>query len=190
MKLQNPEILDLTALYNVAEEIINNYKQQLEIDNINASNDLVNSIEWNIIQKDENTLTLEMSLFNYWFWVEYGRSASRTSGWDNPIDDISQWIISKISRGKFIPRADKKIPTTQKEIRKVASAIYKKITNEGYYEHNSQGKYPLHNSLQKSIEEGLLDRFAMALTQPLCGEVVSDLKALEIREKPKVRPKR
>lgn len=190
MNKQDSKILDLTPLYNVAEDIIQNYRDEIIAIDAVGTGTLLNSIDFDIIQVNDNTLTLQLSVAQHYFWVEYGRSASRTSGWDNPIDDLSQWIISKISRGKFIPRADKKIPTTQQEIKRTASAIYNKITNKGYYKDNSQGKYPLHNSLQKSIEEGLLERFAMALTQPLCGEVVSDLKALEIREKPKVRPKR
>lgn len=190
MNKQDSKILDLTPLYNVAEEIIQNYRDEVIAIDAIGSGELLNSIDFDIIQVNENTLTLQLSVAEQYIWVEYGRSLSRTSGWDNPIDDLSNWIISKISRGKFIPKADKKIPTTQKEIRKTASAIYHKITNEGYYEHDSRGKYPLNNSLEKSIEQGLIERFAMALTQPLAGEVVADLKKLEIREKPKVRPKR
>lgn len=185
MNKQDPKILDLSALYNVAEEIIQNYRDEIIAIDAIGSGSLLNSIDFDIIQVNENTLTLQLSVAEHYIWVEYGRSPSKTSGWDNPIDDLSKWIINKIQRGKFIPRPDKQIPTTQQEIKRTASAIYHKITNEGYYEHDSKGKYPLHNSLQKSIEQGLLERFAMALTQPLCGEVVSDLKALEIREKPK-----
>lgn len=187
---KRPEILDLTALYNVAEEIIQNYKEQLEIDNAVASGDLLNSIEWNIVQKDENTLTLEMSLFDYWFYVEYGRNPtqSQSTVWETPIQDISNWIINKIKRGKLIPKPNQEIPTTQKEIRKVAYAIVQKIHKFGYYGYNVEGKHSLEKSLQRSEEEKLIERFAIALTQPLCGEVVSELNKIETRKKPK--PKR
>lgn len=192
MKLQNPEILDLTQLYNISEQIINNYKQQLEKDNAVASGNLINSIEWNIVQKDENTLTLEMSIAEYFVWVELGRrpTQSNTNSWNNPINDISNWIINKIKRGKLIPKPNQEIPTTQKQIQQVSYAIVNKIHKYGYYDYNSQGKHSLEKSLQKSEIEQLIERFAMALTQPLCGEIVADLKKLEIREKPKVRPKR
>lgn len=190
MNKQDPKILDLTPLYNVAEEIIQNYRDEIIAIDAIGTGTLLDSIDFDIIQVNDNTLTLQLTVAEHYIWVEYGRSPSRTDGWANPIEDLSQWIISKISRGKFIPRADKKIPTIQKEIRKVASSIYSKITKYGYYGTTSQGKHPLENSLTKSEQEGLIERFAMAMTQPLCGEVVSDFKALEIRKKPNVRPKR
>lgn len=189
MKLQNPNILDLSSLYNVAEEIINNYKEQLEIDNAVASGDLLNSIEWNIVQKDENTLTLEMSLFDYWFYVEYGRNPtqSQSTVWETPIQDISNWIINKIKRGKLIPKPNQEIPTTQKEIRKVAYAIVQKIHKFGYYGYNVEGKHSLEKSLQKSENEQLFERFVNALVQPLCGEIVAELNTLSVRQQPKQR---
>ena len=191
MKLQNPNILDLSSLYNVAEEIINNYKEQLELDNTVASGDLLNSIEWNIVQKDENTLTLEMSLFNYWYWVEYGREKTKKleDKWENPVEDISRWIINKISRGKFLPKPDKKIPTTQKEIRQVSYAIVNKIHEVGYYGDGDThyGKHSLEKSLQKSENEQLFERFVNALVQPLCGEIVAELNTLSKRQQPKQR---
>lgn len=190
MNKQDPKILDLTALYNVAEEIIQNYKEQLEIDNAVASGDLLNSIEWNIVQKDENTLTLEMSLFDYWFYVEYGRNptSKNETKWVDSVGDIERWYIAKMKKGKLIPKPNQEIPTTQKEIRKVAYAIVQKIHNFGFYEYYNEGKHSLEKSLQRSEEEKLIERFAMALTQPLCGEVVSELNKIETRKKPK--PKR
>ena len=190
MNKQDSKILDLSPLYNVAEEIIQNYRNEIIAIDAIGTGTLLNSIDFDIIQVNDNTLTLQLSVAEHYIWVEYGRSPSRTSGWDDPIYDLSKWIISKISRGKFIPRSDKQISTTQKEIRKTASSIYHKITTQGYYGTNQSGKHPLEKSIDKSQADGLIERFAMALTQPLAGEVVADIKKLEIREKPKVRPKR
>lgn len=185
----DPKILDLTALYNVAEEIINNYKEQLELDNINSSGSLSNSIEWNIAKKDENTLTLEMQLFDYWYYIEYGRNPSvGNSDWENPISDLSNWIINKIKQGTFIPRPDKQIPTTQQEIKKVANAIYDKITKYGFYGYNSEGKHSLDKTLKKSIADGLVDKFCNAVGGELANEIVVELKQIETRPIPK--PKR
>lgn len=179
----NANDIELSKLYDVAELIINNYKQQLEIDNINASNDLVNSIEWNIVQKDENTLTLQMDILHYFYYVEFGRQPSKTDGWDNPISDLSNWIINKIKKGKFIPKADKPIPTTQQEIKRTASAIYSKITKYGYYGYNQSGKHPLQTSLQKSANEGLIDKFVNAIGGELANEIVVELNTLNIKRK-------
>lgn len=184
----NANDIELSKLYDVAELIINNYKQQLEIDNINASNDLVNSIEWNIIQKDENTLTLQMDILHYFYYVEFGRQPSKTDGWENPISDLSNWIINKIKKGTFIPRPDKQIPTTQQEIKKVANAIYDKITKYGFYGYNSEGKHSLDKTLQKSIADGLVEKFCNAIGGEMANEIVVELKQIETRKKPK--PKR
>ena len=181
--------IELSKLYDIAELIIANYKQQLDIDNINASGDLLNSIEWNIAKKDENTLTLEMQLFDYWYYIEYGRNPSvGNSEWENPISDLSKWIINKIKQGTFVPRPDKQIPTTQQEIKNVASAIYDKITKYGFYGYNSEGKHSLDKTLKKSIADGLVDKFCNAVGGALSTEIVVELKQIETRPIPK--PKR
>lgn len=186
--------LDLVQLYDIGEQIINNYKEQLDLDNVIASGELVNSIDWNIVQKDENTLTLEMSLFNYWYWVEYGREKTKKleDKWETPIEDISNWVINKIKRGKFIPKPDKKIPTTQKEIRQVSYAIVNKIHEVGYYGDGDThyGKHPLEKSLQKSVNEGLIDKFINGISQDFADQIKTELNSLSIRKIPKqTRPK-
>ena len=181
--------IELSKLYDVGLQIIDKYKEQLENDNINASGSLSNSIEWNIVKKDNNTLTLEMSLYNYYYFVEYGRNPSvGNSEWENPINDISNWIINKIKRGKLIPRHDKQIPTTQQEIKKTAYAIVNKIHKYGYYGYNVEGKHPLQTSLQKSANEGLIDKFCNAIGGEMANEIVVELNKIETRTKPK--PKR
>lgn len=191
MNKQDPKILDLTALYNVAVEIIQNYKEQLEIDNVNATDTLLNSIQWSIIEKD-NLLTLEMQIADYFIYTEYGRNPTQGQSvkWENPVEDIKRWYRKKSAKGKLIPKPNQTIPTTEKEIEKVAYAIVNKIHKYGYYGTTSEGKHSLEKAMKRSKEEELIDRFAMALTQPLAGEVVADLKKLEIREKPNIRPKK
>ena len=166
--------IELSKLYDIGKQIINKYKEQLEIDNINTSGSLSNSIEWNIVKKDENTLTLEMQLFDYWIYTEVGRNPTQaqTTEWDDSIGDIKKWIISKIQRGKFIPRPDKQIPTTDREIEQTAYAIVNKIHKYGYYGYNQSGKHPLQTSLQKSANEGLIDKFCNAVGGELANEIV------------------
>lgn len=181
--------IELSKLYDIGLQIIDKYKEQLEIDNVNASGSLSNSIEWNIVKKDNNTLTLEMSLYDYYYYVEYGRNPSvGNSEWENPERDISDWIINKIKRGKLIPRHDKPIPTTQQEIKRTAYAIVQKIHKYGYYGYNVEGKHPLEKSLQKSANEGLIDKFVNAIGGELANEIVVELNKIETRPIPK--PKR
>ena len=191
MNKQDPKILDLTALYNVAVEIIQNYKEQLEIDNVNATDTLLNSIQWSIIEKDD-LLTLEMQIADYFIYTEYGRNPTQGQSikWENPVEDIKRWYRKKSAKGKLIPKPNQTIPTTEKEIEKVAYAIVNKIHKYGYYGTTSEGKHSLEKAMKRSKEEELIDRFAMALTQPLAGEVVAEIKTLEIRKKPNVRPKK
>lgn len=191
MNKQDPKILDLTALYNVAVEIIQNYKEQLEIDNVNATDTLLNSIQWSIIEKD-NLLTLEMQIADYFIYTEYGRNPTQGQSvkWENPVEDIKRWYRKKSAKGKLIPKPNQTIPTTEKEIEKVAYAIVNKIHKYGYYGTTSEGKHSLEKAMKRSKEEELIDRFAMALTQPLAGEVVAEIKTLEIRKKPNIRPKK
>lgn len=182
--------IELSKLYDIGKQIIDKYKEQLELDNINASGSLSNSIEWNIVQKDENTLTLEMSLYDYWIYTEYGRqpTQAQTTKWDDSIGDIKKWIINKIEKGKFIPRPDKQIPTTDREIEQTAYAIVNKIHKYGYYGYNQSGKHPLQTSLQKSANEGLIDKFCNAVGGELANEIVVELNKLSVRPIPK--PKR
>ena len=182
--------IELSKLYDIGKQIIDKYKEQLELDNINASGSLSNSIEWNIVKKNENTLTLEMSLFDYWIYTEYGRqpTQAQSTKWDDSVGDIKKWIINKIEKGKFIPRPDKQIPTTDKQIEQTAYAIVNKIHKYGYYEYNQSGKHPLQTSLQKSANEGLIDKFCNAVGGELANEIVFELNKLSVRPKPK--PKR
>ena len=182
--------IELSKLYDIGKQIIDKYREQLELDNINASDSLSNSIEWNIVKKNENTLTLEMSLFDYWIYTEYGRqpTSAQSTKWDDSVGDIKKWIINKIKKGKFIPRPDKQIPTTDKQIEQTAYAIVNKIHKYGYYEYNQSGKHPLQTSLQKSANEGLIDRFCNAVGGELANEIVVELNKLSVRPKPK--PKR
>ena len=182
--------IELSKLYDIGKQIIDKYKEQLELDNINASGSLSNSIEWNIVKKNENTLTLEMSLFDYWIYTEYGRqpTQAQSTKWDDSVGDIKKWIINKIKKGKFIPRPDKQIPTTDKQIEQTAYAIVNKIHKYGYYEYNQSGKHPLQTSLQKSANEGLIDKFCNAVGGELANEIVVELNKLSVRPKPK--PKR
>ena len=178
----------MSVLYDIAEEIIQNYRDEIiDIDAI-GKGDLLNSIDYNIVRKNENTLTLELIVLDYYYFIEFGRkpTSKLKTKWDDPIGDISNWISKKIQRGKWIGRADRPIPTTDKEIQKVSYAIVQKIHNVGFYGDTHYGKHPLENSLKKSIADGLIDKFCSVFAEQYNTELLSDISGLT--EKLKKRP--
>ena len=190
---KNPFTFDLVPLYDIADEIINIYKNEIiNIDAI-APGDLLNSIDFDIVQKDDNTLTLQLIVLDYYYFIEWGRDKTGRldTPWENPVEDISRWINKKIQRGKWIPKNNKPIPTTQKEIRKASYAIIKKIHEHGYYTNGDggtrYGKHPLQNTLKKSIADGLIEKFTNALADQMQNDIVVDITGLS--DKLKKRPK-
>lgn len=188
MKKKATEI-DLVPLYDIADEIIQNYKQEIiNIDAI-ATGDLLNSIDFEIVQKDENTLTLQLIVLDYYYFIEFGRgkTGKLETKWNDPIGDISRWITKKIQRGKWIGRADRPIPTTSTQIRQAAYAIVQKIHEQGYYGLSQEGKHPLEKSLQKSMGDGLIEKFCNVFKEQYQDDILVDITGLS--DKLKKRPK-
>lgn len=186
---KNPFTFDLVPLYDIADEIINIYKNEIiNIDAV-ATGNLLNSIDFEIVQKNDNTLTLQLIVLDYYYFIEFGRdkTGKLQSKWDNPVEDISRWLTKKIERGKFIPKNNREIPTTQKEIRKASYAIVQKIHDFGYYDYNHHGKHPLENTLKKSIADGLINKFTNVLAEQYQNDIVVDITGLtsKLTKRPK-----
>lgn len=153
---------DQTALYDVASQIADLYRQTLEEVGAVAEGKLKN-FDWNI-EFDGNTFNLYFNLEEYWKWIEDGRPPSYSDGWSDPIEDLKRWIQVK----QLVPRpaTSGKIP----KIENVAYAIYMKITKEGY-----QGRRPLEKAMEKADSSGLTDRLADELTRLLEQQVDEDV---------------
>lgn len=191
MKKKVTEI-DLVPLYDIADDIIQNYKDELVNSGAVATEELLKSINFEIVQKDENTLTLQLIVLDYYYYVEFGRdkTGKLQSKWADPIGDITRWIEAKKANGRWIGRADRPIPTTQTEIRQAAYAIVQKIHNQGFYTNNGgpyYGKHPLQNSLQKSIGDGLIEKFCNVFKEQYQDDILVDITGLS--DKLKKRPK-
>lgn len=187
---KSPFSFDLVPLYDIADEIINIYKNEIYFNaEAVATGDLLNSIDFEIVQKDDNTLTLQLIVLDYYYFIEFGRKPTEKlkDKWDNPVEDISRWLTKKIERGKFIPKNNREVPSTQKEIRKVSYAIVQKIHDFGFYNYNSEGKKPLEKALQKSIADGLINKFTTALAEQYQNDILVDITGLS--DKLKKRPK-
>lgn len=180
---------DLVPLYDIADEIINIYKNEIKDIDAIGTGDLLNSIDFDIVQKNDNTLTLQLIVLDYYYFIEFGRKPTDKleTKWENPMYDIGKWVISKIRRGKWIGKANKPIPKTIKDIRRVSYAIIQKIHATGFYDDTHHGKQPLEKALQKSIADGLIDKFTNALAEQYQNDILVDITGLS--DKLKKRPK-
>lgn len=128
------ELINLENVMSVLEEygndVRNLYQDNLIRNNRIASGDLLNSVEYNVVQNGmeyEVTLTLA----DYWKYIEEG-----TLPHFPPIDKILQWVQIK----PVIPRPDKNgnIPTP----RSLAYLISRKIAK-----HGTQGTHDLQSAI-------------------------------------------
>jgi len=95
----------MNVLEQYKEEVIRVYKNKITDNDINASYQLMNSIQGQI-QVQNQLFQVSLNLAKHWEYVEYGRKAGK---WPN-IQAIRQWISVK----PVLPRPiNGKLPTPQ-----------------------------------------------------------------------------
>lgn len=166
--------IDVTRLYDIADEIIDRYRQRLIQIDAKGTGNLINSLKGDVTLRGY-TVSLLMEVLDYWYFIENGRAPSRSSGWDNPIQDLTTWIMSKIQRGKFIPKPGKPLPTTDKQMRQVAWGVYNKITEDGYDRTGDKAE-PLQRTLDESLD--LLKEFAQVVADQFGKDVEAEFATL------------
>lgn len=171
--------VDVTRLYDIADEFVDRYRKRLESIDAKGTGNLIKSLRADI-EVQQNTVTFFLNALEYWYFIENGRGPSRSSGWNDPIQDLTTWIISKIQRGKFMPQPGKALPTTEKEIRHVAWGVYTNITKKGF-ERTGDKAEPLQRTLDES--QDLLIEFAQVVADQLGKEVVAEFMTLNNPEK-------
>lgn len=174
--------IDLTPLYDGAAELVRMYKQELELQKVNASGALSRSVDFDV-DFDENDIVLYFIYNSYGYYVNEGRRPTGSGGgqkWGYPqnVNDISQWLKNKISRGWFIPRRNNKIPRTDKEIKGVAYAIVRKIHARGFYGNNSSGLHILEKVLMDAEASGLIDKMVNSVVQGFDNEINVEIEKL------------
>lgn len=162
-----PNNIDLTRIYDTAQALIDRYKARLEDIGARVTGNLINSIDYDVVLKAD-AVTIVMTVLDYYWYIENGRGPTPGSGWDNPIKDLSEWIASKIERGKWMPRPGKPLPTTQKELRRAAYPIYRSISERDYRRDGEKAE-PLKRTLDSS--EDLLEQFANEVAEQIGDEV-------------------
>lgn len=136
------ELYDFTNLIQVlqeyANEVVDTYKNELHKDGHKATGKLISSVH-HIFTINSNSIQVDLSLEDYWKYVEKGRKAGKMP----PINKILDWIKIK----PVIPRPfNGKLPT-QKQL---AYLISRKIGREGIEAGNE-----LTNTLQKTNNKWL-----------------------------------
>lgn len=142
------------VLNDFGKYLVEEYKDQLILNDVNASDELYNSVVYSVSQ-NKNVFEVKLELADYWKYVENGRKAGK---WP-PISAIEKWIEIK----PVLPRPmdNGKLPTTQQ----LAFLISRKIGLEGI------APRPL---LQKSVdniwnvfEEYIAEAFAKDLEKEI-----------------------
>lgn len=100
--------------------LVDEYKDNLILNDKNASNDLYNSINYSI-KKGNKEFNVLLELNHYWKYIENGRKAGKMP----PISKIEEWI--KVKPVLPRPNSNGTLPTTKQ----LAYLIARKIGLEG-----------------------------------------------------------
>lgn len=139
------------TIKEIADRMLELYRNKLIDKNINASNTLSDSADV-IVEVNGTTLSVSFILEDYWKYVEYGRRPGKRP----PIDAIEQWIKVK----PIIPDPiNGRIPSTKQ----LAFLISRKIGMEG-----TKAQRPLESAVYS-------DSMEMLIAQ-LKNEIVGQLK--------------
>ena len=174
------QLVDETALDELAMKLAKQYQENLAAAQVNASGALSKAAINYIFTWKGETLQLIFRLPEEWYYVEHGRKP--TSGvtgkkWENPVEDILQWIrVKHIAprsqmRSARVPSSRKSVPSTKQE-RQMAEAIVRKIHREGFYSPGHQGKHLLEQAI---TETDIKNRLRGILTDALGREIKVEL---------------
>ena len=176
----NVDKVDMTTLYDCAKQLVDNYKQELELQKVNASGALSRSADFDF-DFDENDIVLYFIYNSYGYYVNEGRKPTGGGGgqsWANSLQELERWMQNKISRGWWIPRNNKPIPRTPQEIKSVAWVIRRSIHNSGFYKPNHHGLHILEQVLQKAEASGLIDKMIDNIVQAYDNQVNIEIEKL------------
>lgn len=160
MEFQNT----LSVLNDFGKFLVEEYKDKLILNDVNATDTLYNSVTLLPIEVNGNFFEVKISLEDYWKYVEKGRLPGK---WP-PISAIEKWVEIK----PVLPRPMKngKLPTNKQ----LAFLIARKIGLEGIKPR------PL---LQQSVEE-VWDIMREYLEEALAKDVANEISMVMGRMRP------
>lgn len=194
----NVQNINLVALYDGAKEIVDLYRQQLELQNINASGELSNSADFDVDFNEDN-IVVYFIYNSYGYYVEHGRkptTGATGEKWQNPVQDIIDWMHAKkivpysISSRPIPRRPSRRVPVRPvgvkrmqeikgtKEEKAAAYAILNKIHRQGWYDPNHQGKEPLKKALEEAKARGIIDKMYNVVAQAYDKEIELEIKSI------------
>lgn len=152
------------VLEQYGQSVCDAYRQQLAEKGKNASGILSSSVRY-VVAAESATYAVDLSLAEYWKYVEYGRSPGRFP----PPDKILEWIRIK----PVLPRplSDGRIPTEKQ----LAYLIGRKIAREGI------APTPALEAANASVYNLFLDRIGEAIAGDLAEAVDGALAGLSNR---------
>lgn len=151
----------IDVLNRYGELLVNDYKDRLDRENITASGILRDSVKY-LVNYNDSVMELNLSLEDYWYYVENGRKAGKFP----PIDKILSWIKAK----PIIPEPyNGKLPTEQQ----LAFLISRSIAENGI-----EARKPLHNSIQDTLGGDFYTDLDNAITEDLSNMVDIEIMVL------------
>ena len=148
----------LSTLNDFGKFLVEEYKDRLILNDVNASDVLYNSVKFNV-ENNGKTFEVQITLEDYWKYVENGRKAGK---WP-PINAIQKWVEIKPVLPR--PMANGKLPTTQQ----LAFLIARKIGLEGIKPR------PLLQESVNEVWEVMKEHLEEALAKDLEKEITIEL---------------
>ena len=156
---------NLTSVLNdFGKFLVEEYKDKLILEDVNASDNLYNSVTY-MIEKNNTTYEVKLNLMHYWKYVENGRRAGAKMP---PISAIEKWIEVKPVLPR--PMSNGKLPTNKQ----LAYLIARKISIDGI------APRPL---LQQSVDEvwrNMQEFIAEALAKDMQKEINIELSSMGV----------
>lgn len=151
----------IEVLNSFGRLLVEDYKESLIYNSINASDDLYKSVKY-YFESDNRFLEVQLELESYYWYVENGRKAGKFP----PIQKIEDWIKVK----PVLPYTDKngKLPT----LNQLTYLIGRKIKEDGI-----EGKHVLQKSVDDIYRE-IEKRLVEALSKDLHNAVEIELLSL------------
>lgn len=146
------------TIKEIADRMLELYRNKLIDKNINASNILSDSAEV-IVEVNGTTLSVSFNLEEYWKFVEYGRRPGKRP----PITAIEEWVTLK----PIIPDPiNGKIPSTKQ----LAFLISRKIGMEG-----TKAQRPLESAVYSDSMELLINQLKNEIVGQLNEQISNEI---------------
>ena len=148
------------ALETYGEVLEEQYREQIANNNAFASGRLFDSVH-HIVEVNDSTIDLCLSMEEYWKWVVEGRGPGKFP----PLDRIEEWITIKPVAP--YPDAQGRVPSNKQ----LAFLIGRKIAQEG-----TEGKHLLDNAIENT--QDWLELIDAAISKDIEIEIDAFIKKL------------